>query len=70
MTDAERLVEVETKLAFQERTIAQLQEVLLDQQKQIDRLRLQLEKLRSRLDSAPGDDPRDEPPPPHYFRSI
>jgi SlyX protein len=67
MDDAERLVEVETRIAFQERSIAKLQEAVLEQQRQIDRLTRLCESLKRQL-SGPGValDPRDEPPPPHY----
>jgi SlyX protein len=70
MTDADRLIEIETKLAFQERTIARLQEALLEQQKQMDKLRALTDRLRAKFALGPAEDPSDEPPPPHYFRSV
>lgn len=67
MPDEERLVELETKLAFQERTIARLQEALMEQQKQVGRLTALVDMLRRRAMSGPGDDLSNEPPPPHYL---
>jgi SlyX protein len=66
MTDAERLIEIETKLAFQEQTIGRLQEAVIEQQRQIDRLKLLTERLQGRQAAGPGDDLSNEPPPPHY----
>ena len=64
MTDAERLIEIETKLAFQDQAIGLLKETVREQQKQIDRLKTLCERLRAR--TAAGDDQTPEPPPPHY----
>jgi SlyX protein len=62
----ERLVELETKLAFQDRAIARLEEAVREQQKQIDKLRALCERLKARSEASSADDSRDEPPPPHY----
>lgn len=67
MTDAERLIEIETRLAFQERQLGRLEETLLAQQKLVERLNTLVEMLRRRASSGPGDDPSSEPPPPHYL---
>jgi SlyX protein len=66
MTDAERLMEIETRLAFQDQTIGRLQEAVIEQQRQIDRLKLLTERLRGRKEAGPEDDLSNEPPPPHY----
>jgi SlyX protein len=67
--DDDRLVEVETKLAYQEDTIQQLNDVICRQQDQIDALLLKYELLVTRvkeLDSdLPEGDEVDERPP-HY----
>ncbi len=63
------LIELQTQLAFQEKTIADLNEVMTAQQKQIDLLRLEIKLLKEklgvledRIDSGP---PQNEKPP-HY----
>lgn len=66
MTDAERLIELETKLAFQEQAIERLQQASREQQKQIDRLQTLCERLRGKAAAGPEDDLSNEPPPPHY----
>jgi SlyX protein len=65
----ERLTELEVRVAFQEKTIQDLNEVVTDQQRQIDRLAQGLEAIKSRLAAlAPAMviPQEDEKPPPHY----
>lgn len=66
MSDAERLVEIETKLAFHEQAVDRLQAAVREQQKQIERLQALCERLRARSAAGPAEDVSDEPPPPHY----
>lgn len=64
-----RLVELETKLAFQEDTIQKLNDVATLQQKQIDRLSRELEEIKSHLrEIMPSlvSSEKEEKPPPHY----
>ena len=64
-----RIIELETRLAFQEQTIQELNGVLLEQQRQIDGLRRELERLQDRvgaLGMSTVADPSEETPPPHY----
>ena len=66
----DRLIEIETKLAFQEDTIQALNTALCQQQKQIEQLEATLRLLIDRYrqlaaDPAPGGKPADEKPP-HY----
>jgi len=63
-----RLTELESRLEFQDETIAQLNDALVSQQQRV----LELHKTLSLLirsmrenDFEPGT-PEDEPPPPHY----
>lgn len=61
-----RLIEIETVLANQERVIEDLNQVVINQGKMIDRLSKQYQYL---LDTAVGDAVRplsEETPPPHY----
>ncbi len=67
--DEDRLVEVETKLAYQEDTIQQLNDVICRQQDQIDALLVKCELLVSRMKELDVDQPDDKPVderPPHY----
>ena len=65
----ERLIDIETKLAHQEHTIAELNEALTDQQSQISNLDAQvralMDRVRAMSEALPGDSPQDEKPP-HY----
>ncbi len=63
------LIELQTQLAFQEQTIAELNDVLTSQQQQIDLLRLEIKLLKEkfgmledRIETGPSQDER----PPHY----
>lgn len=54
---AERIVELESRQAFQDHTIEQLNEVIIGQQQQVDRLESQVVRLAKKLDelgSEPG----------------
>jgi SlyX protein len=65
----DRLVEIETKIAFQEKTIKDLSDTVYNQQKQIDTLNETLKHLIDQIkDSSiisPGLNLKDEKPP-HY----
>ena len=65
----ERLAELETRIAFQERTIQELNEVVTRQQDEIDRLAREVERLKVQLLTlAPSlvESRDEETPPPHY----
>lgn len=70
MNDHEaRIVELETRLAFQDHTVAELNEAVVEQAKAMTDLARKLgdaledlRKLRTMLFA----DPTDEPAPPHY----
>jgi SlyX protein len=66
--DKTRLDELEGRLAFQEDTIASLNEALVVQQQRITYLEKMLELLIERYREAMPDSPApgEEPPPPHY----
>jgi SlyX protein len=65
----DRIIDLESRLAFQEEAIHTLSETLIEQQRTIDSLSQTMELLRERLQALeptplqPGDN---EPPPPHY----
>lgn len=66
---AARVVELETRVAFQEESLQQLNEALLRQQQLLNRLTNDLAALTERLRGlapSPVGRREDEPPPPHY----
>lgn len=65
----ERLIDIETKLAFQEHALAELNDAVLRQQAEIRRLTAQVEVLTDRLRAlapSPIASQAEETPPPHY----
>lgn len=65
-----RLVEIETKIAFQEKSLKDLNDVIYDQQREIDRLNsicdLLVKRVRDLSDFVPGSDGPANEKPPHY----
>ncbi len=63
-----RLETVETKISYQEHLIQELNEVIISQQNQMDKLEKMLEQLRSYINHAEAGQttPEQEAPPPHY----
>ncbi len=65
----DRLVVIETKIAFQEKTIKDLSDIVYNQQKLIDALNKTMKHVIDRIkDSSlmtPGENLKDEKPP-HY----
>jgi len=65
----DRLMDIETKLAFQEHTMDELNSVVIEQQREIDRLKNAVEYLLdkvvqiadTRMERAPSNEK-----PPHY----
>lgn len=65
----ERLIELETRLAFQDDVVQELNRVVVRQQQEIDALRRELEALRAQIRAmAPAlvASRAEETPPPHY----
>lgn len=64
----QRIVELETRLAFQERALQELSDVVARQQTEIERLARALKEAQERLRgiAAPVAERTDETPPPHY----
>lgn len=64
------LIELESKIAFQEDTVNSLHEELLAHQKRIEQLQQQIILLAEKLQQMPEESgilrPEEEPPPPHY----
>lgn len=67
MSAADRVAELERRIAEQDRVIADLNEMVVSQWRKIDALERRLGELREEFDAASlarPDGP--EPPPPHY----
>lgn len=66
----QQLVELESKLAFQEDTVNSLNNELHQHQIRIEKLQQQVMLLAEKLRQLPDDQgilrPEEEPPPPHY----
>ncbi len=66
-TLADRVDDLEVRVAFQERTIEELNAVVTKQWRQIDELMRLVRALEAHAQAtSPIADPRSEPPPPHY----
>jgi len=65
----QRIIELETRLSYQDHTIGELNEVVTRQQDQIDRLTEDLKRIRDHLKGQQSSGlarPDEEVPPPHY----
>ena len=64
-----RVVELETRVAFQEQTISDLSDVIVRQQAELDHVGQTMQRLAGRMatfEEFRGEDSEPEPPPPHY----
>lgn len=69
MTLEERIAELEIRQAFQDDTIQTLNDVIVEQQKALDRYAAQIRLLAERqaeLQTAGGGGSEEEAAPPHY----
>ena len=68
MNAEQRITDLESRLAFQDDTIQALNDVLVAQQRELERLQLQVAALARRQEEIGGqlDAAEDEAPPPHY----
>ena len=67
MTETDRIVALEERIAYQDQTIEELNGSILDLWKEIEALRRQLGKFGDELSTIAADVPQaPEPPPPHY----
>lgn len=68
--DEDRLIEMETRFAYQEKTIKELNDVIIEQQKAIDKLEAGFAKLTEGFGQLsqvlPGSDGPADEKPPHY----
>jgi len=64
-----KIIDLQSKLAFQDETINELNVVITDQQNQLDKLREEIRLLGLRISSVAESSTvteEKEPPPPHY----
>ncbi len=64
-----RVTELETKIAFQEKTIEELNDVIVHQQFMLDKMQRQLRHLADKLKGVQSSNIAslaEETPPPHY----
>jgi len=68
MTQDARITELETRQAFQDDTIQALNDVLVTQQRALERLQLQMAALLKRQEEMNGqfETFEEDLPPPHY----
>lgn len=62
---AERFINLESKLAYHEKLLADLNEVLLERGQEIDTLKARVEALERQYQEGEQESPGHEPPP-HY----
>ena len=66
---SDKIIDLESKLAFQEHTIQELNDVVTKQQTELMIFKKQLIKINAQLENQPSSnmaDPSQETPPPHY----
>jgi len=62
-----RIIELETRLTYQDDLLQKLDEVIIRQQREIDALKLQVRHISDQLRNPPLEGSiGEEPPPPHY----
>jgi SlyX protein len=68
LTDPQRFIDLETRIAFQEHVLQELSDVVARQQTQIDQLTRALKDAQDRLRGLhpPVADRSEETPPPHF----
>ena len=64
----DRVTDLESRLAFQDDTIETLNDILVTQQRAVERLQLQITALLKRQEEMSGqfETSEEEAPPPHY----
>ncbi|KWU50851.1 SlyX family protein [Pseudomonas palleroniana] len=64
----DRVTDLESRLAFQDDTIETLNDILVTQQRAVERLQLQMTALLKRQEEMVGqfETSEEEAPPPHY----
>ncbi len=68
MNIEDRVIELETKMAFQDDLLQELNDVIARQEQQLDKLWQASRMLKNQLDTVHSaeEEPGHEAPPPHY----
>lgn len=69
MNTEDRLIDLESHLAHQDRTISDLNDVIISQQRTIDNLEARLQRIENnvkQISLSTVKDISEETPPPHY----
>lgn len=61
----ERFLRLETKVAYQDKLISELNEVILVQGRELSSLRVRMDAVARVVRDGPSEDPSNDPPP-HY----
>jgi len=64
-----RIIELETKISYQDHLLQELNEVITSQQRQIDRLEKSMRRVLDHLKASQSSGiarPEEDVPPPHY----
>ena len=62
----ERLTELETKISYQEQTIEDLNQVVIELRWKLDKMEKQCQELSNQMEKSKIKDRSLEVPPPHY----
>ena len=60
-----RIIDLETKISYQDQTIEDLHDVIYKQQQQLDQMQKDFENFKGQIQSG-GNDIRPNEKPPHY----
>lgn len=66
MEPEERLITIETKLAYLENYINELNQVIIEQDETIKKLTLEAEKIKKKLENRDAEKLPENERPPHY----
>jgi SlyX protein len=66
MTAEERLVTIETKIAYLENYVNELNQVIIDQEEAIKKLNTETEMLKKKIEQGEGEKLPENEKPPHY----
>jgi SlyX protein len=66
MTPEERLITIETKIAYLENYVSEINQVIIDQEETIKKLNLETEMLKKKIEQVEAQKLPENEKPPHY----